>query len=103
MFKLLLAVAAVVATSIVSGAQDAPAPVSPKNPTGYTLKINPDENRGTWEGWGCSFAWWPNMVGGKNYANLYADLFYTDKTISFLDQKLPGLNFNRPLSQVPIW
>ncbi len=80
------------ATSTASCAQEAPAPM--RNPTGYTLKINPDENRGTWEGWGCSFAWWPNMVGGKNYSELYADLFYTDKTVPFLDQKLPGLNFN---------
>ena len=80
------------ASTAIGCAQEAPAPL--QNPTGYTLKINPAENRGIWEGWGCSFAWWPNMVGGKNYENLYADLFYSDKMVPFLDQKLPGLDFN---------
>ncbi len=59
-----------------------------------TVKVDPTENRGTWQGWGSSLAWWANAVGGRNYESLYADLFYTRKNIAFLDKQLPGLGFN---------
>jgi galactan endo-1,6-beta-galactosidase len=58
------------------------------------ITIDKNENRGTWEGWGCSLAWWAHAVGGKNYQDLYADLFFTGKTVPFLDRQLPGLNMN---------
>ncbi len=60
----------------------------------YTMKVDKTDNRGIWQGWGCSLAWWAHAVGGKNYQNLYADLFFTRKNVSYLDQKLPGLGFN---------
>ena len=60
----------------------------------YTLQVKPTEDRGTWQGWGSSLAWWANAVGGRNYESLYADLFYTRKNIDFLGKQLPGLGFN---------
>lgn len=62
--------------------------------TGYTLKVDKTEKRGIWEGWGCSFAWWAHAVGGKKYQDLYGDLFFTQKTVPFLDKQLPGLGMN---------
>lgn len=59
-----------------------------------TVKVDPNDKRGIWEGWGCSMGWWPNMVGGRHYENLYSDLFFTTKTVPFLDAKLPGLDMN---------
>lgn len=58
------------------------------------ITIDKNDERGTWEGWGCSLAWWAHAVGGKNYQDLYADLFFTDKTVPFLDHQLPGLHMN---------
>ena len=58
------------------------------------VEVDPRDQRGVWEGWGCSFAWWAHAVGGKRYEPLYADLFFTDKTVPFLDQQLPGLELN---------
>jgi galactan endo-1,6-beta-galactosidase len=90
--------AAVVASLLVAGgalpASAAAPAATPANPGGYTLKVDKTEKRGTWEGWGCSFAWWAHAVGGKNYQDLYADLFFTDKTVPFLDKQLPGLGMN---------
>ncbi|BCM93270.1 hypothetical protein IAD21_05159 [Abditibacteriota bacterium] len=60
----------------------------------YTVKVDPQDKRGQWEGWGCSFAWWAHALGTRNYESLYADLFFTTKSVPFLDQQLPGLNFN---------
>lgn len=58
------------------------------------ITINPQNNRGAWEGWGCSFAWWANAVGGKAYSDLYADLFFSTKTVSVLNREVPGLGMN---------
>src|SRR5579872_322812 len=60
----------------------------------YTLTIDKHENRGTWQGWGCSLCWWANAVGGSTYQDLYADLFFTQKTIPFMGVDLPGLGLN---------
>jgi galactan endo-1,6-beta-galactosidase len=62
--------------------------------TNTVVKVDPQDKRGQWEGWGCSFAWWAHAVGAKKYESLYADLFFTPKMVPFLDQQLPGLNFN---------
>src|SRR5690349_3906572 len=61
---------------------------------GYRVTINKNEDRGTWEGWGCSLAWWGNGVGGSDYERLYADLLFTQGTVSVLGQELPGLGMN---------
>jgi galactan endo-1,6-beta-galactosidase len=60
----------------------------------YTLVVDKNENRGTWEGWGCSLCWWANALGGSSYQNLYADLFFTQNTVSFAGKTLPGLGMN---------
>ncbi|MDX1932166.1 MAG: glycoside hydrolase [Capsulimonadales bacterium] len=60
----------------------------------YTVVPNKDENRGVWEGWGCSLCWWGNGVGNSAYQNTYADLFFTLKNVSFFGNALPGLGMN---------
>lgn len=60
----------------------------------YTVQVDKHDKRGIWEGWGCSFAWWAHAVGGKKYQDLYADLFFSQKSVPFLDKQLPGLGMN---------
>lgn len=56
-----------------------------------TTTIDPTSNRGTWEGWGTSLAWWARAFGTRDDL---ADIFFTTKTTSFNGQSLPGLGFN---------
>ena len=56
-----------------------------------TTTIDPTSNRGTWEGWGTSLAWWAVAFGTRDDL---ADIFFTSKTVSFNGQSLPGLGFN---------
>ena len=65
----------------------------PEGP-GYSVALDVSEDRGSWEGWGGSLAWWGNGVGNSDYDDLYADLFFTRKTVSFLKHELPGLGLN---------
>ena len=60
----------------------------------YTLTVNKDEVRGTWEGWGCSLSWWGNGVGGSAYQDMYADLLFTLEPVAFNGLSLPGLGLN---------
>ena len=60
----------------------------------YTLSVNKTEDRGTWEGWGCSLAWWGNGVGASAYQSTYADLIFTLNTVSFNGLSLPGLGLS---------
>ena len=53
----------------------------------YTLVVNSHERRGVWEGWGCSLAWWGNGIGGSAHESLYEDLFFTRKSVSFLEHR----------------
>ena len=64
----------------------------------YTTQIDPSENRGTWDGWGCSLAWWANVFGTRDDL---ADILFTTKdtaittnTASSNGQILPGLGMN---------
>lgn len=41
-----------------------------------TVKIDPTQNLGRWDGWGSSLAWWGRAVGGTANADYYADLIY---------------------------
>ena len=59
-----------------------------------TVTVNPRDDRGVWEGWGASLAWWGQGVGGGEYQDLHADLLFTTKTVSYLGQDLPGLGLN---------
>ncbi|KAK3312840.1 glycoside hydrolase superfamily [Apodospora peruviana] len=55
-----------------------------------TTTIDPTYNRGTWEGWGTSLAWWARAFGSRDDL---ADIFFTLKTTSLNGQSLPGLGF----------
>jgi galactan endo-1,6-beta-galactosidase len=59
-----------------------------------TVLVNPAETRGTWEGWGTSLCWWGNGVGRSSYEGLYADLLFTEKTVTVMGKPLPGLGLN---------
>ena len=56
-----------------------------------TTTIDPGSNRGTWEGWGTSLAWWAATFGNRDDL---ADIFFTTRTVNFNGQSLPGLGFN---------
>lgn len=60
----------------------------------YTLTVNKSDNRGSWEGWGCSLAWWGKGVGSSSYQTTYADLMFTLGNVSFMGQPVPGLGLN---------
>lgn len=57
----------------------------------FTATINPASNRGSWEGWGVSLAWWAKIFG--NQSNL-ADIFFTTNSVYFNGGTLPGLGLN---------
>ncbi|OHE92126.1 endo-beta-1,6-galactanase [Colletotrichum orchidophilum] len=73
---------AVVAVSLAS--------ISPAAADTTTI-IDAKSNRGTWEGWGTSLAWWANRFGTRDDL---ADIFFTTKTTTFRGEGLPGLGFN---------
>lgn len=53
--------------------------------------IDAGSNRGTWEGWGTSLAWWAAEFGDRDDL---ADIFFTLKDTDFAGEQLPGLGFN---------
>lgn len=61
---------------------------------GYTVMVDKSANRGTWEGWGASLAWWGKAIGTSTFQDTYADLLFTDKDVRFFDRVLPGLGLN---------
>ncbi|MFJ4966682.1 glycoside hydrolase [Streptomyces sp. NPDC088729] len=57
-----------------------------------TIVVDPSKSYGTWEGWGTSLAWWAKVFGGDPvHADLFADLFFTDKSVTYRGKTLPGL------------
>jgi galactan endo-1,6-beta-galactosidase len=60
----------------------------------YTLTVDKNDNRGTWEGWGCSICWWGHGLGNSDFQDLHADLFFTTKTVTYFGKELPGLGMN---------
>lgn len=56
-----------------------------------TTTIDAASNRGTWEGWGTSLAWWSKQFGNRDDL---ADLFFTMNTTTFAGKSVPGLGFN---------
>ena len=56
-----------------------------------TTTIDAKSNRGTWDGWGTSLAWWAKKFGSRDDL---ADVFFTLNTVSFSGQSLPGLGLN---------
>ncbi|KAL2109853.1 hypothetical protein VUR80DRAFT_1899 [Thermomyces stellatus] len=56
-----------------------------------TIAIDAASDRGTWEGWGTSLAWWAAAFGDRDDL---ADIFFTLNDTEFRGQTLPGLGFN---------
>ncbi|KAF6813385.1 endo-beta-galactanase [Colletotrichum musicola] len=56
-----------------------------------TTVIDAKSNRGTWEGWGTSLAWWARRFGDRDDL---ADIFFTTKATAWQGASLPGLGFN---------
>ncbi|KAK2739386.1 glycoside hydrolase family 30 protein (endo-beta-1,6-galactanase) [Colletotrichum kahawae] len=56
-----------------------------------TTTIDAKSDRGTWEGWGTSLAWWARKFGNRDDL---ADIFFTTKTTTWSGASLPGLGFN---------
>ncbi|KAL0933983.1 glycoside hydrolase family 30 protein (endo-beta-1,6-galactanase) [Colletotrichum truncatum] len=56
-----------------------------------TTIIDAKSDRGTWEGWGTSLAWWARKFGNRDDL---ADIFFTTKSTTFTGVNLPGLGFN---------
>ncbi|MDX1963418.1 MAG: glycoside hydrolase [Pirellulales bacterium] len=57
----------------------------------YTTRIDSQSNRGTWDGWGTSLAWWANVFGRRTDL---ANILFTPQTTTLNGQQLPGLNLN---------
>ncbi|TEA19312.1 Endo-beta-1,6-galactanase [Colletotrichum sidae] len=57
----------------------------------YTTSIDAKSNRGKWDGWGTSLAWWANRFGDRDDL---ADIFFTTNTTVWLGASLPGLGLN---------
>lgn len=57
-------------------------------PAESLLVINPDADYGTWQGWGCSLAWWAGVFGSRDDI---ADLLFTTKSTLLNGETLPGL------------
>lgn len=53
-----------------------------------TVVVNPNTNWGTWEGWGCSLAWWAAVYGDRDDL---ADILFTTKRTTLNGETLPGL------------
>ncbi|KFZ14413.1 hypothetical protein V501_03261 [Pseudogymnoascus sp. VKM F-4519 (FW-2642)] len=64
---------------------------SPLTAADVTTTINAQSNRGTWDGWGTSLAWWAKKFGDRTDLS---DILFTVKKSQFLGQSLPGLGFN---------
>lgn len=60
----------------------------------YSVKIDPQEDRGLWEGWGCSLCWWGNAIGGGPYEGVSADLVFGNGSVDYAGGKVPGLGLN---------
>ncbi|MCO8275160.1 hypothetical protein M1L60_31725 [Actinoplanes sp. TRM 88003] len=53
-----------------------------------TIAIRPAADFGAWQGWGTSLAWWATVFGARDD---FADLFFTDRTVTYNGTALPGL------------
>jgi galactan endo-1,6-beta-galactosidase len=57
-------------------------------PAESTVTVNPSADWGTWQGWGCSLAWWANVFGTRDDI---ADIVFTTKSVVLNGGLLPGL------------
>ncbi len=84
---LLAALLAAACISVLLGA-------TPARAAGYTASIDPAVTWGTWQGWGCSLAWWANAFGGSQNAQELAAIVFSTSSTQFDGQTLPGLGMN---------
>ena len=57
----------------------------------YTTVVNPATTWGTWQGWGCSLAWWAQAFGNRQDL---ANIVFSTSSTQFNGQSLPGLGLN---------
>lgn len=55
------------------------------------VKIDPEKQQGTWEGWGVSLAWWAAVQGDRDDL---ADALFTQKPVTIGYDQAPGLGLN---------
>ncbi len=60
----------------------------------YTTSANPNSILTSWDGWGCSLAWWAKEWGLSSIANTLADMIYTTEWVNWNGTQVPGLGFN---------
>jgi len=60
----------------------------------YTVRLDPHDRRGTWEGFGAGLSWWAHAVGGTPYQAMYTNLFFGTAPVQVLGNTLPGLGLN---------
>ncbi len=60
----------------------------------YVVAVDPNEARGTWEGFGASLSWWANAVGGTPYEQTYIDLFFGTNPVQVNGVAVPALGMN---------
>ena len=65
--------------------------IGPLTSAAATVAIDANSDRGTWEGWGTSLAWWAAAFGDRDDL---ANIFFTLNDTEFGGQPLPGLGFN---------
>ncbi len=83
--------AAMLAASSIGMVLNAP----PTHAAGYTVTVNPATTWGTWQGWGCSLAWWAQVFGNQqDLANLVFSTSATTVNLNGQNQTLPGLGLN---------
>lgn len=58
------------------------------------ITIDPNEDRGIWEGFGAGLSWWAHAVGETPYQSLYTKLFFGQDPVDVLGQIVPGLGLN---------
>ena len=83
--------AAMLAASSIGISLDA----APARAAGYTVTVDPATTWGTWQGWGCSLAWWAQVFGNQqDLANLIFSTSSTTVDLNGQNQTLPGLGLN---------
>jgi len=65
--------------------------ISPAAKADYSTTVNPSVNWGSWEGWGCSLAWWAAIFGQRDDL---ADIMFSTKITMLNGQSVPGLGLN---------
>ncbi|KAJ1561981.1 hypothetical protein HK096_002597, partial [Nowakowskiella sp. JEL0078] len=58
-----------------------------------STKINKNDFRCVWEGFGCNLCWWGVYIGcaPEKEQNIICDLFFTHKFVTILEESVPGL------------